>query len=120
MSITHIKLNAKYKLRSLLCDPDYNLHTFFLAPMKKIYFQKTDRILGCQSKNHTQCSGELWICERCKKRVCCEEGSTDLVEICDDCWVDVRINGIQWESQSDKLEREWNEDYRQGMKYETI
>ena len=55
----------------------------------KIYFEKTGRNLGCQSKNHTQCRGELWTCERCGKRVCWEEGSTDLPEICDDCWVTV-------------------------------
>jgi hypothetical protein len=56
----------------------------------KIYFKRTRRILGCQSKNHTQCKGELWTCEQCGKRVCWEEGSVDLPEICDNCWVDVR------------------------------
>ena len=63
----------------------------------KIYFKKTGRILGCQSRNHTLCRGELWICERCGKRICWEEGSTDLPEICDDCWVDVRNLGQFWE-----------------------
>ncbi|MBC8438479.1 MAG: hypothetical protein H8D87_02185 [Deltaproteobacteria bacterium] len=58
-----------------------------------------ERIPGCQSRNHTECKGELWDCERCGKRVCWEEGSTDLIEICDDCWVDVRIEGaIRYES----------------------
>ena len=59
----------------------------------KIYFKNTGRILGCQSKNHTLCKGELWICERCGIRICWEEGSVDLPEICDDCWYDVRVLG---------------------------
>lgn len=57
------------------------------------------RILGCQSKNHTECRGELWTCERCGKRICWEEGSTDLPDICDDCWVDVRIDGATWDDE---------------------
>ena len=57
------------------------------------------RILGCHSKNHTECRGELWACERCGKRVCWEEGSVDLPEICDDCWVDVRIHGATWDDE---------------------
>lgn len=71
----------------------------------KIYFKKTGRILGCQSKNHTLCRGELWTCERCGKRVCWEEGSADLPEICDDCWVDVRELGQPWENPS-----RWNDE----------
>ena len=57
------------------------------------------RIPGCQSRNHTECRGELWVCERCGKRICWEEGSTDLIEICDDCWVDVRIHGVTWDDE---------------------
>jgi len=57
-----------------------------------------DRIIGCQSKNHTACKGELWECERCHKIVCWEEGSTDLIELCDDCWYDIRKD--EYESQS--------------------
>jgi len=49
-----------------------------------------NRILGCQSINHTSCKGELWECERCHKIVCWEEGSTDLPEVCDDCWYEIR------------------------------
>ncbi|MGB7876699.1 MAG: hypothetical protein WBL25_20135 [Anaerolineales bacterium] len=63
----------------------------------KLYFEKTRRILGCQSDNHSQCREELWICERCGKRICWEEGSEDLPEICDDCWVEVRQIGQFWE-----------------------
>lgn len=62
----------------------------------KIYFERTGRILGCQSNNHTQCKGELWTCERCGKRICWEEGSEDLPEICDNCWVDMRELGQSW------------------------
>ena len=62
----------------------------------KIYFEKTGRILGCQSKNHTQCKGELWICKRCGKRICWEEGSTDLPEVCDDCWIVGKELGQPW------------------------
>ena len=64
----------------------------------KIYFKRTGRILGCQSKNHTQCRGELWICKCCGKRVCWEEGSADLPELCDNCWVYVKILGQPWEN----------------------
>jgi len=63
----------------------------------KIYFKRTGRILGCQSENHTLCKGELWICERCGIRICWEEGSVDLPEICDNCWYDVRELGQIWE-----------------------
>ena len=51
-----------------------------------------NRIVGCQSTNHTACRGELWECERCHKIVCWEEGTTDMPELCDDCWCDV--NGV--------------------------
>ncbi|MBT3323003.1 MAG: hypothetical protein HN392_12040 [Anaerolineae bacterium] len=77
-------------IKRLICDPDYTLKTIFISPILIFYFKRTGRFLGCQSKNHAQCKGELWICERCKKTVCWEEGSADLPEICDDCWVDVR------------------------------
>ena len=63
----------------------------------KIYFERNGRILGCQSKDHTQCKGELWTCERCGKRICWEEGSADIPEIYDACWVDVRELGQPWE-----------------------
>ena len=59
----------------------------------KLYYKETGKILGCQSQNHAQCKGELWTCERCGKRVCWEEGSADLLELCDDCWYDVRKLG---------------------------
>jgi hypothetical protein len=52
-----------------------------------------NRIVGCQSTNHTECKGELWECERCYKLVCWEEGTTDLINLCDDCWYDVRVLG---------------------------
>lgn len=45
------------------------------------------RLPGCQSTNHTVCYGELWQCESCGKTVCCNEGTTDHPELCDDCWV---------------------------------
>ena len=41
---------------------------------------------GCQSTNHTFCYGELWQCAACDKTVCCNEGSDDHPELCDDCW----------------------------------
>jgi hypothetical protein len=53
-----------------------------------------NRILGCQSTNHTMCTGELWECERCHKKICWEEGfADDLVDLCDDCWYDIRVLG---------------------------
>ena len=44
------------------------------------------RMVGCQSTNHTVCYGELWQCAVCDKRVCCNEGSDDHPDLCDDCW----------------------------------
>jgi hypothetical protein len=61
----------------------------FMAKMK----WKGNRIVDCESKNHTSCKGELWECERCHKKVCWEEGSVDLIDLCDNCWHDVRILG---------------------------
>ena len=53
---------------------------------------KGNRIIGCQSTNHAMCNGELWECERCYKVICWEEGCADnLVELCDDCWYDIRV-----------------------------
>jgi hypothetical protein len=56
-----------------------------------------DRIVGCQSKNHTVCKGELWECERCHRKICWEEGSVDdLVDFCDDCWYDIKVLGHEF------------------------
>lgn len=51
------------------------------------------RIDGCQSTNHSVCKGDLWECERCHKMICWEEGSTDLIDLCDNCWYEVRVLG---------------------------
>ncbi|GAB4419607.1 MAG: hypothetical protein Kow002_07380 [Anaerolineales bacterium] len=85
------------KRKRLCCDPDVTLKTVLIAPLLDLYFKKTGRIFGCQSNNHTQCYGALWTCARCGKRICWEEGTTDLPELCDDCWVDVKIQGASWE-----------------------
>ena len=77
-----------FKLFFLEIDLDIKFK--LLAFRLKHPYVNNGRIPGCQSRNHTECRGELWICERCGKIVCWEEGSTDLIEICDDCWVDVR------------------------------
>lgn len=52
-----------------------------------------NRIIGCQSTNHRSCKGELWECERCHKVIYWEEGSTDLIDLCDNCWYEVRVLG---------------------------
>jgi hypothetical protein len=44
------------------------------------------RMVGCESTNHPFCYGELWQCAACGKTVCCNEGSDDHPELCDDCW----------------------------------
>lgn len=44
------------------------------------------RMQGCQSTNHINCHGELWQCGKCGKTVCCNEGSDDDPDLCDDCW----------------------------------
>ena len=92
-----IKLRIKLYHKKLFCDPSYSLRTDFLKKANELYLQKTGRIIGCQSKNHTECKGELWTCERCQKRICWEEGSTDSIELCDDCWVDVRGKEAIWQ-----------------------
>ncbi len=53
-----------------------------------------NRIVGCQSANHASCKGELWECKRCHKVVCWEEGSVDLIDLCDNCWHKVRVLGL--------------------------
>jgi len=57
---------------------------------------KGKRIVGCESTNHTSCKGELWECERCHKKVCWEEGSADLIDLCDNCWHDVLVSGQKY------------------------
>lgn len=53
-----------------------------------------NRIAGCQSTNHTECKGELWECKRCHRKICWEEGyADDLVDLCDDCWYDIKVLG---------------------------
>lgn len=49
------------------------------------------RIPGCESTNHTVCRGELWECDRCHRKMCWEEGSAKQVDLCDDCWYDVKV-----------------------------
>jgi hypothetical protein len=53
--------------------------------------KKSHRIVECESTNHLVCKGEIWECERCGKKVCWEEGSVDLIDMCDDCWYDVQV-----------------------------
>jgi hypothetical protein len=77
-----------------------------LKPIKVKWMGK--RIVGCQSANHAVCKGELWECERCHKIICWEEGSTDLPEICDDCWVGVRELGHEY---SIGIESTWRLNY---------
>ena len=68
--------------------------------------KKVFRIFGCESTNHIVCKGELWECERCHKKVCWEEGSaTDLVDLCDDCWYDVRVLGHEYLTRLERWER---------------
>jgi len=55
-----------------------------------------NRIVGCQSDNHSACYGELWECRRCHKIVCYQEGTEDLPEICDNCWSDIRVLGHKY------------------------
>lgn len=63
--------------------------------MKKQFYsknkKKVHKIVGCESVNHSVCKGEIWECERCGKKVCWEEGSVDLIDLCDDCWYDIRF-----------------------------
>ena len=63
---------------------------FFFDPYN---YHTMNRIVGCQSTNHIDCKGELWECERCHKIICWEEGSTDLIDLCDNCWYEVRVLG---------------------------
>ncbi|MFN8465463.1 MAG: hypothetical protein U0X20_07930 [Caldilineaceae bacterium] len=50
---------------------------------------------GCESTNHTQCSGILWQCDRCKRWFCCQEGADDpLRDVCDDCWAQCDISNV--------------------------
>lgn len=97
----HLK---EYKMRIVIRSKIINLdadNEEFKRPygdIWKLYFERTGRILGCQSKNHTQCKGEFWICERCGKRICWKEGSENLPGLCNDCWVDVREFSQYWEN----------------------
>lgn len=52
------------------------------------------RILKCESTNHDHCWGIVWQCAECGKSVCCEEGSTEDIDLCDDCW---------WEKHKDEI-----------------
>lgn len=91
--IAILKMEIVIRCEIIVLEFNDDLLRYWYDFIEKIYYMKTGRILGCQSKNYSHCYGELWTCERCGKRVCWEEGSTDLPEICDDCWVDVRESG---------------------------
>lgn len=43
---------------------------------------------GCQSTSHehSQCYGELWQCDECRRWVCCADGTDNHPELCDECW----------------------------------
>jgi len=52
---------------------------------------------GCQSPNHgMECYGNLWHCERCGIRVCYQEGTSTLYELCDCCWGEVAKGRAYW------------------------
>lgn len=44
----------------------------------------TKHFKECESKNHEECRGEIWQCEKCKKKTCYEEGG-EQDNLCDDC-----------------------------------
>jgi hypothetical protein len=48
----------------------------------------TDDLSGCQSTNHdhSTCYGALWQCSECKRMMCCNEGTDDGTDLCDDCF----------------------------------
>ncbi len=83
---------SRYKVKHLVLHHPPKMRLFSY----QYYIQSHFRIMGCESKNHTKCRGELWTCERCKRRMCWTEGSTDLEELCDDCWYDIRELGQVW------------------------
>jgi hypothetical protein len=86
-----------------------NGHNLFFLILYNSYAMSTKqrgkRIPSCESTNHTSCKGELWECERCHKKVCWEEGSTNLIELCDDCWHDVRVLGHVYLTSMDKWKK---------------
>lgn len=50
---------------------------------------------SCQSVNHDRCHGDIiWRCKGCGKQSCCVEGTTDHIELCDDCWAKTESNTI--------------------------
>lgn len=63
--------------------------------MTKALASAPRRMDGCQSTNHRRCYGDLWQCEQCGRVVCCNEGTTDQPELCDDCWCEAQRNEEQ-------------------------
>ena len=42
--------------------------------------------------DHDKHYGELWTCEGCGKRFCWAEGSDDMIELCNKCWLVATLN----------------------------
>lgn len=86
--------NSVYSRKEVVSKNGHNLFFSILYNSHAMSSKwRGKRIVGCESTNHTSCKGELWECERCHKKICWEEGSVDLIDLCDNCWHAVRKLG---------------------------
>jgi len=56
------------------------------------------KVEGCHSAGVHRCYGDLWTCVACKRTFCQAEGSTDMIELCNECWMKARAEEAseQW------------------------
>lgn len=71
-------------------DPDCPNYTesdeYVTCDCSRHYHNECCPECNCEG-DHEKHYGELWICEGCGKRFCWAEGSDDMIELCNKCWL---------------------------------
>jgi len=75
---------------------EYDCPNFYSVPIAECdcdlhFHERCCPECNCEG-DHDKHYGELWTCEGCGKRFCWAEGSDDMIELCNKCWLVATLN----------------------------
>ena len=77
-------------ISELAADLDYTEKDVYEYAVDSMGASGIQTIDGCHSAGLHHCYGDLWTCVACKRTFCQAEGSTDMIELCNECWMKAR------------------------------